>query len=765
MTVIFTSQEYAKPRSDGGDSNKYIYYLTIDELSQDIVNNTSTLLFTLYFRAQTGTNALMWNNSSDANAPYSSILVEGVEYTSLVSDPSVDGGSANGSYYINNGAFRRYRRSTSDLPICKATLTIPHNSDGTKSISVQFKWYRRGPESSYKYYPAPFSSNGATVALTNIPRGGAISAPGSYTVGSDINDLNYTITSYANYYYNLSYTLDGHSITVLTRYNINTTTYNNSITRSWLLANNHLQSSPLVFTLETWTASSGGTKIATTTKTVTINIDITQYHPTVSLSSITPGTTPIAGYLIAGNSTASVPYSSNKPSGATSITINFSAENGTMATSSTSVASGSVLTNTLPANESSNYTLTVRAYGMDSRGAPSTIVSQTATVYAYKKPTITATAMRVASNGSTTEDGAGTYVYINYSAAVGASVNGQNTIQSVKCVYNGVNYSSPSWVSLSADNSGVFTFTATDRVSSVSTAITVPMARYALDLYDDGTAQHLGVGLAGAIAEADKVKSAKDVYAPNFHGTLDGSATSATTATNANKVKVTNNAFTSTLTSYYPTIVTGTATDNYDENLNENIRFQHQTGTASTPGQDILTLGNSTGSGTAGNQEGRIRLFSQSTGYVYIRPTLTTTGTKNIYLPTTTGTLQLAPTVVWTGTLLGGNSQAMSLSSYSRLKIYAQLSGQSLIFEMDITQASANTSADGAFTADDKYRCSGTYAYWSASRVEVHYAEVGVNSAKSTLYFRRAGYTYGTTYDNNRNNTATYYIYKVEGFV
>lgn len=762
MSVIYTSSVYSKNKKKSADGITYDYYLTVDLQSQDIVNNRSTVLITLYLQASRNTGTLMWSTSK-ANAPEGTITVDGTTYNS-----SISVGTASSAVYIDDGKIRRYSRSTTATAINTQTLTINHNTDGTKYLPISFNWVA-GSGDTTNFYPVSFASDGATITIPAIPRQSIIECNNSVTLNNNTSTFSYSVKSYADYYHVLSWTLDNTTTNVWTSgspHRVNNTTETLTIGYGTLL--NALQTAAtktLTFTLKTYTDSGLGTLVGTTTKSVSVSVDPSVYKPTLTINSISPNSTPISGKLVAGKSTATVSFTSAKPQGTTGLTIYFSISTGSMANAtSTTVGSGTVSTNTLPASNT-NYLFVVTAYAVDSRGVSSnTVTSTSASVYAYAQPFITANAYRVTANGSTTADDAGDYVYITYNATC-SSVGASNSIQSKGCTFNGNPYANASWAYLSTDSQGSFVFTATDRVMTATKTIVVSTAKFPLDLYDDGTALHMGVGLAGALAEADKVKSAKDVYAPTFRGDLVGNADTATTATNANKVKVTNNAFTSTLTSYYPTIVTGTATGNYDENLNENIRFQHQTGTTATPGQDVLTLGNSTASGTAGNSEGRIRLFSQSTGYVYIRPTLDTTGTKNIYLPKTTGTLQLAPTSVWTGTLQGGNSQAMSLSGYSRIKIYAQLYGLSLIFEMDLSRTSAITGADGAYTADDAYRASGTHAYWSASRVEVYYAEVGVNSAKSTMYFRRVGYTYGTSYDNTRNNNANYFIYKVEGFV
>lgn len=799
MGVIYTSSVYTKSRKDGKTNPKYSYYATVDIQSQDVAANTSTVLFTLYMYTNLN-GSLMWDTNVDSYAARSSITVENETYAS---SSNVDQGSNGSGLYIVNGGIREYTASTTPIAICKQTLTIPHNNDGTKSISLSFNWIAGPSSQTNVYYPVSFASNGATVALTAIPRSGAISGANSITVSNTTSNYSYTITSYANYYYNLSLALDGHTLTLLTRQSINTTTYSGAVSYSWFLSNlNTATSKSAVFTLETWTASSGGTKIGTTTKSVVVNISTTVYKPTVSLSAITPGTTPIAGYLVAEYSTASIPYSTTKPTGTTGLTVYFTVSHGTMATASTATESGSVLTNTLPAVDRNNtYTLTISAYAKDSRGAISATVSKTATVYPYQKPSISATAMRVSGSGSTTEDGAGEYVYILYSATVNASVNGQNTIQSEDCVYNSTSYTSPSWVALQADTSGTFVFTASDKVSSVSTTITVPMAVYPLDLYDDGTAQHLGVGLAGAVAEADKVKSAKDVYAPSVYA-------GTSTDTTERRVRVDSGAggmymFSQASTTgsrgiYLPAHGTGSAKAAISVDTNNNVVLNGSATSATYANQLNSYPSVRPASPDISNNAARMYHFLASGSMTTNKPATDgqiismewdntnimgsqlflchSNGQHNALGWRGSGSSAWYPWAyadlrrqLWTGTTAGQGSKSISLnvSGYSYLKIWAHCYDVCFSFDVDLTKAPSHTVA-GA-TGNSAYRGSGVAPLYTEDasnvRMEQYFCMVEVNSGKTSLTVVQIGYFRGSGTYEKRLNNAEYYIYKIEGYL
>lgn len=132
-----------------------------------------------------------------------------------------------------------------------------------------------------------------------------------------------------------------------------------------------------------------------------------------------------------------------------------------------------------------------------------------------------------------------------------------------------------------------------------------------------------------AITADNKVKAA------TFVGALSGNATSATNATNTG---ITNTNPTSG-TWYYPTWVTGTS-GNLPHRVNDGYKCYTLEGTTSAVGHSYIQIGNTTASGTAGNKQGHLRVYSASSGYTDI---VTTTSTSNftITLPAASGTVSL----------------------------------------------------------------------------------------------------------------------------
>ena len=654
--------------------------------------------------------------------------------------------------------------------------------------------------------------------MPSIARSSTISSVNSITIGADLTaTLGFTITRYANsFYHKLSYTLDGATYQI---WSTPVQTTSGSIAYSTLI--NQVKtgaSKALVFTLTTYSSSAGTTQIGTAqTKTVTVNINTSVYKPSVSLTGITIDTSPINTKLIGGYSIANIAYSGTNPTGSTKTTVYFTASNASLATATvektTSTFSGNVLTTTLPASKG-DYTFTVYAYAKDSRGVSSaTVQLSSATVYKYTPPVITASAFRVEDDVSTTQDDAGTYVYVTYSATVGSSIDGTNSIQSVTCTYTGGTAQSGDHIPLSESSSLVLTFTATDLVGSNTVEITVNPATYPLDLYDDGTAQHQGVGLC-AIAEPDKVKAGKDIYAPsvyagstsdnterrvkvssgagelymysqasstgsrglyapaptqgtgtnkaiisvnvNNNATFNGNATSATNATNATDATY------ATRLKPYPQY---NPTSTEDHNYHDGTMFHYMatgdmtTGKPASNGHIIEMQWHST-SGTKGTLL-FLRFNNDNHNVLGVRGSSGTAWSDWSYADTRRQ--------LWTGTTAGQGSKSISLdmTGYSYLKIWAHCYDVCFSFDVDLTTAPQRTIAGG--TNNTAYRGSGVAPLYttgaSSVRMEQYFCLVEVNSDKTTLTVVQIGYFRGSGTYEARLSNAAYYIYKIEGYL
>ena len=126
--------------------------------------------------------------------------------------------------------------------------------------------------------------------------------------------------------------------------------------------------------------------------------------------------------------------------------------------------------------------------------------------------------------------------------------------------------------------------------------------------------------------------------------------TNSSTNTDVN-VKV-NNTNPTSGTWYYPTWYTATSGTG-QLNANDGFRYYALQGTTDALGHSILQIGNDTGSGTAGNKRGRIRLYSENTGYADIYYANTTANTNQTF-PAVGGTILNTGTTSFTQVLASG---------------------------------------------------------------------------------------------------------------
>lgn len=457
-------------------SGSYTTTLTVTQTSQDQTNNTSTLTYSLTLKKNAGTG--LWNNNS---CPWS-ITIDGTQ--------------------VASGTFTYDFRSTTTLTLkSSTTTTVNHNNDGTKTVSVSASVNMNNPD-----YVSVMQPSGS-LTLTTIPRASDISlSVSSFNItASSGNAFQYTITAQSSSFYNrLRYTLGNTSYTGGSSQGTRTGNFSNT---ELLNALPTATSGTLTAYVDTATDSAFTNIIGTKSTSITVSVNTNNIKPSISLGNIAINTSPISGYAVAGYSSVKSTATTTNSYGATSFTNYFTVSHGTLVSSSSTTASTTVKTNTVPTN-ASNYTLTIYAYAKDSRGAISSTVSKTITVYGYQPPTATLNAYRVASSSATTEDGAGTYAYVTFSGAVSSSVNSQNTIQSTVCTYSGSisgTASNGGHYALSDTQTVTFTLTVRDKVTSSTVQKSISTAKYPLDLYDNGSGS-VGVGL-GAIAEAGYVKN------------------------------------------------------------------------------------------------------------------------------------------------------------------------------------------------------------------------------------------------------------------
>lgn len=467
-------------------SGSYTTTLTVTQTSQDTANNTSTLTYSLTLTKNAGSG--LWNNNS---CPWS-ITIDGTQ--------------------VASGTFTYDFRNYSSLTLkSSATTTVNHNSDGTKTVSVSASVNMNNPD-----YVSVMQPSGS-LTLTTIPRASDVTVS-NYSITNTTGSISATITSKANFYHKWRYKVGSGSWSAWqNKGQINNTSSTVTVANTTLLAGMPTSTSTTFYIeVQTYSDSGYATLVGTKSASSTISVNTSNIKPSISLGNIAINSSPISGYAVAGYSSVKSTATTTNSSGASSVTNYFTVSHGSLVSSSSTTTSTTVTTNTVPAN-ASNYTLTIYAYAKDSRGAVSSTVSKSITVYGYQPPTATLNAYRVASSSATTEDGAGTYAYVTFSGAVSSSVNSQNTVQSTTCTYSGSisgTATSGGHYALADTQTVTFTLTVTDKVTSSTAQKTINTATYPLDLYDNGSGT-VGVGF-GAVAVGGRVTSALPISMQNL---------------------------------------------------------------------------------------------------------------------------------------------------------------------------------------------------------------------------------------------------------
>lgn len=280
----------------------------------------------------------------------------------------------------------------------------------------------------------------------------------------------------------------------------------------------------------------GGGETITSTNVMSVDATVfkTQFtaNPTVAIQS-----TPIRGYLISGYSTARVSYSATKGTGASQMLFDFSVAYGV----SGSFDPSSYATSRATYNGHTDLTINRRDTGIDfisniqvtdSRGQSTDRRTVSTAWQGYTLPQITVEAFRCDAQGN--RDDSGDHVSIMFSGTY--SLTNIGNVGHVSLTVGPQTYTDPSTpiiLSQAQNVAKTYTIIATDTVinsasETVRKSVTVNMAKFPLDLYDDGQG-HLGARV-GAIAEPDYFTCGLKQKGIFFYGTC------ATTRATARKV-------------------------------------------------------------------------------------------------------------------------------------------------------------------------------------------------------------------------------------
>lgn len=307
--------------------------------------------------------------------------------------------SSNEAYYILQGTkvwHPYYYSSTGWYKLGSKTITVDHNSDGSKTVTLSGSW-DCGFDSAYT--PRTLSVSGS-VTLPTIPRAATLSY-GAMTMGTaatikitpPVSGATSTIT----------YKFGSASGTIVTKTSAASVSWTPPTSLAAQIPNSASGTGTL--TVETY---SGSTKLGSRAYTVTISVPSTM-TPTLTVAISDPtGRADTYGGYIQSKSRLKVELTAAGVQGSTIKSYAIKVGDILSATSDTATSGY------LPASGS----LTVTASATDSRGRTKT-VTQTVTVTPYVSPTISALkVVRCKANG--TEDPTGAYAKATFSGAITA---------------------------------------------------------------------------------------------------------------------------------------------------------------------------------------------------------------------------------------------------------------------------------------------------------------------------------------------------------
>lgn len=396
------------------------------------------------FSSNTGTNLnlyITWSSTTNVSTNASSVTVNvySRSYT-------INGNALANSYVTVNGNTKSMAgislsQSVSNLTnklLTTYTVTVPHNSDGTKSITIKANVEFNGTVSG-KYLSNITASQ--TVTLDTIPRASGLSVAASVNTGSSLTT---TISPASSAFtHKVAYIIGGTTKFTSGTIAAGTNTYAYTIPHSWLPSTSSTTMTVRLFTY------SGTTEVGRTDKSVTVNVPAS-IIPTVS--ALTPTiVNGLSGYYVEGKSQIKLVATAAPGSGSTLTSYVFTGPNINGNASSYTSTSATVTSSVIKTNGTVKYGVVAK----DSRPGRQSVIKETSsiTIYPYAAPQITSiTAQRCDANGNLSNDG--TYAKVTVKASY-SPVNGANK-RTVTLYSSKDNYASGTVVLASTNTSDTF---------------------------------------------------------------------------------------------------------------------------------------------------------------------------------------------------------------------------------------------------------------------------------------------------------------------
>lgn len=321
------------------------------------------------------------------------------------------------SYIIINGNKKNWTHTfnianTSTLQttyVTDYTVTVPHNSDGTKSITI-----KANMEFNETYGGTYISDLTAskTVTLDIIPRASSFSIPSSINTGSS---LSITIAPSSSLFkHKVAFEIDGVTKNTSDFIVAGTTSYSYTIPHSWLPS-----STSKTMKVYLYTYTGNGDYLAYTNKNITVNVP-SSIKPTISsLTSIVVDG--LNGKYVQGKSKVTLTATASAGSGSSLNSYIFKGANISGSSSSYTGTSNTRTSSVIQTFGTVQYEVAAK----DTRGRISDYQTVSINVHAYAAPQITSiSAQRCLQDGTINNDG--TYAKVTVKTSC-SSVDGANT--------------------------------------------------------------------------------------------------------------------------------------------------------------------------------------------------------------------------------------------------------------------------------------------------------------------------------------------------
>lgn len=392
--------------SANGSRGHHKFTLTVTENSYSVANNTSSVSFS--FKISPVQSGWDWDYNSKC----------------VTCTCSINGKSYTKKLYSYNGS--------STVTLASGTISVAHNSDGSKSMPYSFS-VSDGIGASYT--PGSCSAS-SSLRLTTIPRKSNVTVSAS-SIGLGSSFTAYTNRASTAFTHTITLSMSG--ATSITKTGVGAST-SITVPTSWASAIGTATSKTATVTCTTYNGSSN---LGSSSKNITITVPTsTTYLPKANSITYSPSASTKAIYdkfgdYVAGKTKVDITASFAAGTGA-SLKNTVLSYNGTNYTGTTST--------TLTAKDidlASNYSW-ASAYCIDSRSRQSTTKETSLLALSYKNPTVNVfRAYRANADG--VEDDKGTNACIEYNFEITALNNKNN--KSYQIQYRKKN--TTSWLSLS----------------------------------------------------------------------------------------------------------------------------------------------------------------------------------------------------------------------------------------------------------------------------------------------------------------------------